>query len=254
MNIKFVDSKIFEQLMSIPDIIKIEFGSNIYGIKNENSDTDIMIIYPDKFDYCSVFKNHHQFQYKDVENNIDYIFTSVSNFIRNLVSGDSTIAFEIVYSGSLKDTSLNYLHIIGKEFITYKILRSYLGMCRRDLTDYHKQKSDRDKNKAILHGIRGYLYCKELIETNDIKSFEIKNLQHIFHLTESERKKYSIEYQNLVKDLRDELNLKKDGFVNYLKIDVQELIDKEINKGWFDFFPKELKTMVYKSNEEGITY
>lgn len=264
MNVKFNNVLLLEKFKS-KSLVSVEFGSNLYGIKNNQSDSDIMLVYLDSdFELKSCFGNHHQFQYKDVENNTDYIITSLSNFIRNLFSGDSTINFEIVQSGSLLGSKLEFLDSMKNDLFTYRIIRSYVGLARRDLTDYWKQNSDRDKNKAIFHGIRGYNYAKSIFTNKEIKlgvTDEI-DYNYIMSIDNVERKQLSIKYQNLVKDLRDYVNNAYDngrlGLYNYVNPNIQSKIDIEINKLYNECnrieFPDEFKELIYNVNEYGIKY
>ncbi len=271
MNIHFKNKDILDYFKS-KALIEVEFGSNLYGLKNKDSDTDIMLIYLDsEFDKNSCFKNHHQFQYKDEENNIDYIITSLSSFIKNLCSGDSTINIEIVQSGVFKNhEQLWFLDDYKDDFLTYKVLKSFLGLSKRDLTDYNKQKTIRDKNKAIFHGIRGYVFAKD-ISFNKKLRMDVSNLidyDYIMNLNnDNERKTIANNYLNSIKHLRDDSNLLHDnGKLNlssYLNPSIQFLVDYRVqrlhNQSFFEDkhiikFPDALKTLIYNVNEYGIKY
>lgn len=272
MNIHFNNKNILDYFKS-KCLIEVEFGSNLYGLKNKDSDTDIMLIYLDsEFDRSSCFKNHHQFQYKDVDNNIDYIICSLSGFIKNLCSGDSTINVEIVQSGVFKNhEQLFFLDEYKDDFLTYKVVKSFLGLSKRDLTDYNKQKTIRDKNKAIFHGVRGYVFAKD-ISFNKKLRLDVSNLidyDEIMSIEENndkERKSLSIEFQNSIKNLRETNNLLHDngklGLPTYLDPFIQQMIDYRIQRLHNDYiddkyiikFPEELKKLIYDSNEYGIKY
>ena len=52
------------------------FGSKLYGTDNENSDTDILVIYKCPIawkKYINTLPNFHMFQYDDCENNKQFI-------------------------------------------------------------------------------------------------------------------------------------------------------------------------------------
>ena len=77
-------------------LVEIEVGSKMYGLSHDDSDKDLLCIYAtsetEKNSFCLT---HHQIQYKDEINRIDYIFVNIHNFLRNSLNGDSTINFEV---------------------------------------------------------------------------------------------------------------------------------------------------------------
>jgi len=117
-----INKEQFDVLMNSKLIGKFIIGSKLYGIDNDNSDTDYLIIYqPFKNQIFSAFTNHHQFQYKDVDYNIDYNFVDVITFVRNLTKGDSTINYELLYSDDFAKSKLGFLSEIKDKFKTYTI-------------------------------------------------------------------------------------------------------------------------------------
>lgn len=149
----------------------IIFGSRLYGTDSEKSDVDIMILYDEKKLFPNInlnfLPNIHQFQYDNIEKKSQIIFTYSDQFMRNLVSGDSTINADILmFSDKIKITSpYKSLDVL----FSYKIIKSYLGFVKRDL-----QKPN-GKNK-LFHAKRGVyiaecLLRKELPDLNTIKSF-----------------------------------------------------------------------------------
>ena len=72
MNIHFTNKKLKQQL-DLSTIFKIEVGSGMYGLKTPESDTDILCIYLEgSLNLTSITPNHHQLQYNDIDNNIDF--------------------------------------------------------------------------------------------------------------------------------------------------------------------------------------
>lgn len=156
MNIK-IDNKDFNYILNNFNIKnRYVVGSRLYGTNKETSDTDIMIIYESNFKSDLYYPNYHQFQYDDVENNIQYILTSERQFFKNLFSGDSTINADIImfYNDMLEDSKLNVLR-------TFNIIKAYIGFAKRDI-----KKIDKGKNK-LFHVQRG-LYCAEELLNNRI--------------------------------------------------------------------------------------
>jgi hypothetical protein len=155
-------------------------GSNLYRTNNENSDKDILVIYKSEFQSDDYYPNYHQFQYDDVENNTDYIFTSQERFWHNLLSGDSTINADIILANPMykDDEKLNILR-------TFNIIKSFIGFAKRDIKQYEMNKG---KNK-IFH-INRSLHCAEKLLNNevpDILEFQYLNIfDNIFNLKQKE--------------------------------------------------------------------
>jgi len=166
MNIH-IDETIHEQL----ELLKIDehvVGSHMYGTNTEDSDKDIICIYEtNSFKYFKDLEeayiydslpNRTPLQYKDKENNIDYIWMTKRQFYQNLFAGDSPLWVEC------------YLWSMGGDFrkcITSKILRCLNGFCKRDLKKASKNHPSAEKYK--LHATRMlYLQNKLLNETEPI--------------------------------------------------------------------------------------
>jgi hypothetical protein len=142
MNIHFTDETLFFQLMDSA-LAKIEVGSKMYKIENEKSDTDILVIYAEsKENENSFVWSHHQLQYK--KDNVDYVFTTLTQFVQNLLKGDQTILFEAVNSCILENTDLKWLYKLSYNydlFVNYSMIRSYFGFAKRDLKQLRKYDS-----------------------------------------------------------------------------------------------------------------
>lgn len=160
MNIHFTSKELKEQLQE-STIFKIEVGSGMYGLKNDSSDTDILCIYLDgKYNLTSFTENHHQFQYKDIENNIDYIFTSLNQFIKNILSGDSTINYEVLKS---KEFQEKFPELSNIKY-NINVVKSYLGIAKRDFKILKKDFS----NKKLYHFVRGVEFAEAVLKDVDI--------------------------------------------------------------------------------------
>lgn len=161
MNIHFDDKNLFEKLKRA-SIVNVLVGSHMYGTSTENSDTDLLYIYAtSQNELLSPFDSHHQLQYK--EEGVDHNFVSLHSFIKNALSGDSTINFEVIYSGSLAETPLYWLYENREIFLTYNIIRSYIGFCRRDLNSYGRYKTDKERYKRFGHILRGSIYTEAML-------------------------------------------------------------------------------------------
>jgi predicted nucleotidyltransferase len=182
------------------------FGSKLYGCDNSSSDTDMMMIYQPSFEEKnSIFVSHHQMQYKDISTNTDYIYSNISQFIRNTINGDATINAEIIFSDSFKNTSLEFLHNNRHIFVNYRLIKCYLGICRRDLREASKTDNP---SKKVAHAYRGYVFAKQLMEDPDnFKNiFDISFYNIIKNMNYKEISKYSSELLNDINILREYLN------------------------------------------------
>jgi predicted nucleotidyltransferase len=270
MNIHFKDKEAFEDLKRL-SVFSIKIGSWMYGTNDEYSDSDILYIYvPSYEEMNSMASNHHQFQYK--EDGVDHIFVDIYNFLKNALNGDSTINFEVINHPSLKDSKLDFIYNRRKYFSNHKIIRSYLGMARRDIKHISNQDTDRNKNKKLNHVLRGYAFC-ELILANsfspliDKDSNLYREIQYNKTLDDSrerhERGKVLLEK---VSKLRDDVNEKLDsgtlGFPQYMNVTESYLLDESLSK-WVALWRKELgkssyfsklKILMYDAMENDIKY
>jgi predicted nucleotidyltransferase len=138
MNIH-INEEDFKKLSNLV-ICSTTVGSHLYNLANKDSDVDILHVYvsPENNRH-SIVQLHHQFQYK--KDNIDYLFVDLQTFVKNLLKGDSTINFESIFSHEFKNsTDLSFLYENRFLFYNYNLIRSYLGLARRDVKDYRKTK------------------------------------------------------------------------------------------------------------------
>lgn len=261
MNIH-IDYKLAKSLFA-STIFKTPFGSHLYKTNGSNSDVDMLCIYiPSKEELNSPFTNHHQFQWKDTNNNIDYVFTSLQQFIKNTLSGDSTINFEVIQSGVFGNTKLNSLHLFRDNFITHSVLKSYLGMAKRDLNKmYQYGSNDSDYNKSLSHAYRGFIFAQRLFNKDSILPIDPNDmymLQSFKMFTKTERDNKRVELLGWIKDLRQKLNTSNfDRFPT-------KFVQSEINKSVLevmDYYSLSqadshigLMRLVYKSNYKDIKY
>lgn len=187
-------------------IVKITVGSQLYGLSNETSDTDVMYICGNFEDnHHSLVKLHHQYQYK--ENNIDHLFVDIQTYMNNLLKGDSTINFEAIYSDSLRNSELSFLYDNRFWFYNYQLIKSYLGFAKRDLKLYKK---DRNNYKKLFHAQRGYMTAETLYfkreYSNDLKNDKL--LYNLKNNLESVNDDFVNELDKNITDLRSCLNNK----------------------------------------------
>lgn len=207
MNIHFTNMELKEQLDS-STVFKIEVGSGMYKLKTSNSDTDILCIYLDGvLNLTSVTQNHHQFQFKDEENNIDYIYTSLNQFVANILSGDSTINYEVLQSDMFKQTFSNLWLCLNDIDIT-NITKSYLGLAKRDLKSFKNLPQDKyapDTYKKVSHFVRGVLVSENINSVHYIISDNHDLLTSIKNSEFTLDKSHILEYENKMNELRNNL-------------------------------------------------
>jgi len=252
-----INKEEFDFLMSAPKFGIFEVGSKLYGLNDAESDTDYLIIlYPLK---SNCFSNHHKFQYKDIENNIDYNFTDLTNFVSNIVKGDDLTGFELIHSHEFQLSTLGWLSDFRYEFYTYNIIKAYLGVVDRDIRHFSKRVG-RDIVSGMLHITRGYEFAKTLLKGHELKLVDQELIKYKKILTEADNFRNSF-IQNLptkreeVKEFRNKVFNKKfeqGKLVRYLKPEVQKEIQKMVNWQSFEYIdlPDSLLMKIYNSNEQ----
>jgi len=265
MNIHITDIELFEKL-ALSTIFSIEIGSKMYGLDNDFSDRDIICVYATSDNELNSFHmTHHQIQYK--ENNTDYIFVNIHNFIRNCLTGDSTINMEVICNEKLKGTCLEFLYNMRYSFYNYKILKSYLGLCKRDLTRIDIDgKTEYTKNKKIAHAYRGLLTAEKIFLNKDIQlsDKELNTIKTDIWTLNGYimRQEYSNKLMSQVDILRNNMNkeLDKKNITNFMTIENQNKLQLELNKLTQSNFYMEHKMdnfnmeLIYDANENGIKY
>lgn len=241
-------------------------GSTMYGTDDENSDKDIINIYaPSISEQNSFCNSHHQLQYKDLENNIDYIFVNIKTFIHNCLNGDSSINIETIFEPKIKDSILSFLYEMRYEFLNYKIIRSYLGFANRDLKDLNKQKTNVEKNKKLAHVYRGLQFASDILDNCfesvlDKNSETYKTIMKIKNIETDTERFETFEYlRNAVSEKRLYLNKLYDSkdfvYSSYMNIESQRKLDKHleflISRDEYKYKSKWYldMTMFYNANE-----
>ena len=195
MNIKITKEQ--HERLCKSKYLEYEFGSRLFGTYREDSDYDYMRVY----EYNSVFEetykgfpNVHCFQYDDAEKNSQYIWVTEEQFWANLFSGDGTIHSDI----------LMFSEYAGEEVLkmcrTFKIIRAYCGVSKRDL------KLHNGRNK-LFHANRS-LYIAECLINNILPtkekiqeiSLNLENKEVLLQKEIELRQKASDMYQNNLLD------------------------------------------------------
>jgi predicted nucleotidyltransferase len=235
MNIHFKNKKLFNELMQ-NKIFEIEVGSYMYNLQNENSDKDILIIYIDSVFNRGTLNSHHQLQYNDENNNINYIFTSLEQFCLNIITGDSTINYEVLQSNEFKKKFPNLRDALN--YYNTKIIKSYLGMAKRDLKTIRK----RYNPKTASHFIRGLYFAEAIMNNEHIFNLDLRFLKNIkageCDLSSTNLSAYEYKMNNLRESLED----KQIDAVRLLEIETEI---GNITKKYIDFIYREIDSKKY---------
>lgn len=158
------------------------FGSRLFGTHTEDSDYDYIRIY----EHTDVFQisgynlpNIHSFQFDDKENNAQYVWMTKEQFWGNLYSGDGTMQSDVVmFGGKWMESEILTL------CRTYKIIRAYCGVAKRDVTLHGKD------IKKRFHAERS-LYIAECLINNEVPNVEtiqtFKGLTGAVHIIENSK-------------------------------------------------------------------
>lgn len=201
------------------------FGSFMYGINHENSDIDLMMI--TKSIKSDKPLSHHQIQLKNNfkgKQQTDVIITTIDQFVQNLLSGDSTINFEIIAAGKdIENSKLSFFKKHLDMFINYNLIKSYLGMAKRDIK-YFSKATEENKKKKLLHIIRGVTTAQSLMNYV-LRRDNNYNISIVFSVVNSFKtalyNSKSIEFNGLVKSFSD--------YEKELRIALNKMLDnKEI--------------------------
>ena len=179
MNIK-INKDQFNHLMTY-SIEEYVFGSKLYGTDNENSDTDILVIYKCPIawkKYINTLPNFHMFQYDDCENNKQFIFTTEDQFVKNQQSGDAIVNSELILFSPNNSDEYKL-----ERCRTYKVIKAFLGFAKRDAN-----------NKRYFHANRCLYIASQLLDRKvpcleDVKYMHSLNNKPIMSLINNFRDK-----------------------------------------------------------------
>lgn len=247
MNIHFNDNELFEQL-KFNTVFEINVGSYMYNLTSQNSDIDTLHIYLESKENANcVLRTHHQLQYKN--NNVDYLFTSLTQFINNILSADSTINYEVLKTDYFR---LKFPELYkAMDFENLEVAKSYLGMCRRDFKSIATYEEKNEKlHKKLYHFVRGVLfaesiiYDKKLFGEDSVLLEYNELLSNIKNMKISEKEFFEIRYAYF--DLMQEYRELVDEKIKNKKNDIS--IYRNIDKAIFNIYSEysELEVIDYK--------
>lgn len=156
------------------------FGSQLHGIASANSDEDYIRVIDDSFydNFTTLGKflpNIHSWQYDD--HNKQYVWMTERQFYYNLFSGDGNMIADVVLlSGEFEDA----LFLCR----TYKIIKGYLGVAKRDL------KLHGNVEKKRFHATRSLYMANKLMSNQspsisdivDLKNSKLQTREELFEI------------------------------------------------------------------------
>lgn len=265
MNIHIQDEQLFKSLKQAT-VVELEVGSALYGLKDEASDTDVLCIYIPSVNKVNSFINlHHVLQYKDTESRTDYIFEDVFSFVRNCLSGDSSLNFEALHTEDLQRSELSFLYDQRKAFYNYNIAKAYLGFGRRDRKFLSASLTAREQAKKLAHIYRSYLFCQSIVQGDLVLNDQrlIEAYPRYLQMTFEEKAKVADGICTDIEAFRkDVLNimLEQKRMVRFMDEPSQQRLDQSLNAFCLSdsFKQKQLEfrdlSLFYKANEYGVNY
>lgn len=228
MNIHFTDKYTYDKLKE-STIVSIVVGSKMYGLDNNKSDIDYLHIYATSdLELNNPFIVNHQLQYKD--DGVDHNFVSLHTFIRNICNGDSTINFEVIHSDEIKNSDISFLYEFKDAFYSYNVIKSYIGLIRRDYKFYGKGDKKENKIKKLKHIIRGFIFVNSIIDGKFslFNQILIDTCNGLYEMNSTELDEAAEKYNTLNEKLRIDINSRISDFPRYMHPDKQYMLNKTL--------------------------
>ena len=172
------------------------FGSQLHGIATENSDHNYVRVISDEFydrfrTIADYLPNIHSWQYDDSENNAQYVWMTSRQFYHNLFNGDGNMIADIALLTPI------FNHNSMEICRTYKIIKGYLGVAKRDL------KIHGNNEKKRFHAYRS-IYMAECLIDNRLPTVEgIKLLKAMPIPTKDQLTELEQQYRNQLNAMLD---------------------------------------------------
>ena len=156
------------------------FGSQLHGIATVESDYDYVRIISDDFykNFTSLgkyFPNIHSWQH-DYDEKHQYVWMTETQFYRNLFSGDGNMIADIVIFTPtwIEEESLKMCR-------TFKIIKGYLGVAKRDLKLHGKSEKKR------FHALRSLFMAEKLMNKELPDVGDVQMLKFTTHVPSTEK-------------------------------------------------------------------
>jgi len=256
MYIQFNDIELQKTLQNA-SIATVKMGSHLYGCSTPSSDTDYLCIYVEGIKNANSFVwEHHPFQFKT--DYADWNYTTLQKFIRNLINGDSPHNFEVLYSEEFATSDLSWLLKYRSHFSNYNLIRSYLGLVKRDMKDFNKELHGVDRSnittlgyKKLAHAYRGLDTAINMMVNNPYQ-YHTKGESVVLerhknmktgNVTSNEIRHYRAWIENNLESVRNQLN---DMLSSHT---IHKIMSPEIAKELDDELMNFCQSIVYKSKE-----
>lgn len=186
----------------------VETGSALWGLKDENSDTDFTGIYLPSLEDCilgrtkDVIRGDTNPHHVNTPQDVDIKFLSIHHFIKNLAKGDSdSIAFlsapadTIMYRDSRMDI---FSRKLRQRFLTENAVSSALGGAQGRYQGFLKA----GDYKQLYHACRFLYISLQILETRNVRLPVEEPWRHIFKRIKSGDSDFGIQvFQSLEKRL-----------------------------------------------------
>ena len=251
MNIQITDKRLIENLQR-STFATFEFGAKLYGLDSESSDIDEVAIYAKPtFFHHSFLWEHHTLQV--ATRTSDTIYSTLQEFVRNLLTGDSLYNFEVIHSDAVKNSRLDYLYENAHNFYNFTTIRAYLGFARRDLKHGLKD------GKRLSHAVRCYhaaeMIFNERFYCNNLRDVD-RNLYQLVHDLKFDkfsgsRKELLEEYSHKVETLRQRVRQAFDNKDHHFHL--HRFMDTKDLKQLDNWVVYICRTMWYSTYEKSFT-
>lgn len=175
-------------------IVKMNFGSHLYGTNTKNSDRDIKGVYLPSLEDCflnrikkSIVNNTKIGDGKNSKDDIDCEFYSLQHFLLELGKNGDTAFLDMIHApdNSILETSIEWEAIRSNRAKFYtKNLKSYIGYCRGQAAKYGIKGTKLSEAKQILNVLNKHdekeklaNFWEELPNSEYSKRYDIDNCQ-----------------------------------------------------------------------------
>lgn len=180
---------------NIKVIVKMNFGSHLYGTNSETSDKDYKGVYLPSHTDCFLnkvksnidFNSKKDSTQKNTANDTDLQFYSLQYFLLELGKNGDTTFLDMIHapdSAIIQSSAIwEHIKVNRKKFYT-KNLKSYVGYCRSQASKYGIRGSKLEEAQKILTVLNNYNdwvklanFWEELPNSEYSKKYDIDNCQ-----------------------------------------------------------------------------
>lgn len=150
-------------------IVELKFNQDNYETPLlELRERTIIYIYCSKNNFNnSFFINYFKPIFRMVDIKKDYYFIELDQFIGFLIEGKSPILFELIFSNSIRNTSLSFLYDIRDKFISKNLILSYFDLI------FNRKEIRNNNQSSIYDRYISLLILFKLLECSENYSFTL---------------------------------------------------------------------------------